>query len=280
LKIIRKIKEFQKYSDEKRRQGKTICLVPTMGALHEGHLSLIRRARSESDVVAVSIFVNPTQFGPEEDYAKYPRNFKKDSLLCKKAGADVLFYPSAREMYPERRLTTVSVAGLSQKLCALSRPGHFEGVATVVCKLFNIAKPHIAYFGKKDFQQFLIVRKMAKDLNIDVRIKGGATVREKDGLALSSRNRYLSKKERREAVCLNEALRRAEYLIKEIGMRDCRSIVKEMKSIIRAYPSTRVDYINITDAETLEDVRRIKGRVLIAMAVFVGKTRLIDNTVV
>jgi pantoate--beta-alanine ligase len=264
------------YSAKARLRGKAIGFVPTMGALHEGHLSLILRARKENKLVVVSIFVNPAQFGPKEDFRKYPRTFRHDAKLCKDSGVDAIFYPSVSAMYPEGFGTYVSVEGLSDCLCGGSRPGHFKGVATVVAKLFNIVGPDIAYFGAKDAQQSVIIRKMAQDLNIPVEVKVMPTVREASGLVLSSRNAYLSAGEKKDALVLARALSFAEYLVKN-GLRDTSRVVSAMRQLIRKKRSARIDYISIVDAETLESVKRIRGNELIALAVYIGKTRLIDN---
>ncbi len=280
MKIITKISLCQKHVDSLRKQGRTIGLVPTMGALHEGHLSLVKKARGENDTVVVSIFVNPAQFGPGEDYKKYPRAFAGDKKLCEKEKVDIVFCPAAGEMYPGKDLTAVNVEGLTDKLCGRSRTGHFKGVCTVVSKLFNIVKPHTAYFGQKDYQQFLVIRKMARDMNFHLKLRMCPTVREGDGLALSSRNRCLSPKERTEARCLHRALESARYLIKTKRVSGAGLIISRMKAIINEQPGARVDYINICDPETLEDVKSVKGKVLVGLAVFVGKTRLIDNVVI
>jgi pantoate--beta-alanine ligase len=270
---------MQRLSKIIKLKGKTLGFVPTMGALHEGHLSLIRRARKETGFVVVSIFVNPIQFGQNEDLKKYPRNLKQDALLCRKEGADIIFYPDARDMYPKNFRTYVGVDGLSEVLCGRFRPGHFKGVTTVVAKLFNIVSPDIAYFGQKDAQQAIIIKKMVKDLDMPVTIKIMPTVRQKDGLALSSRNTYLNQNERKEAIVLYQALNLARSLIRE-GRSDTADIIRRMKRLINKKKTSRIQYASIVDLENLRPVDRIKGGVLIALAVWIGKTRLIDNIII
>jgi pantoate--beta-alanine ligase len=250
-----------------------------MGALHEGHLSLIRQGRKENDSVVVSIFVNPIQFGPHEDYRRYPRNLSKDMYLCRKEGVDVIYYPRPKDMYAGDFKTYVEVKDLSQVLCGKSRPGHFRGVATVVTKLFNIVEPDVAYFGQKDMQQAVIIKKMVSDLNMPIKVKVMPIVREEDGLAMSSRNAYLNPQERKEASILYQALIRAEGLIKK-GKRDSQYIIKKMKGLINSKRSTQIDYIEIVDLDNLKPLKTVKGKVLIALAVWVGRTRLIDNIIV
>lgn len=279
MKIIKTPPVMAKVALAYKRKGKTIGFVPTMGALHEGHLSLIRRAARENDIVAVSIFVNPMQFGPKEDFNKYPRNLKHDEMLCKKAGADIIFYPRPDNMYGSNYRTYITVSGLSEVLCGKSRPGHFRGVATVVAKLFNIIQPDIAYFGQKDAQQAIIIKKMSEDLNFSVKIKVMPTVREKDGLAMSSRNIYLNSHQRKDALVLSQALKNAEALINK-GILDVRKITREMHRLISSKPSVRIDYIAAVDTKSLEPVKRISRGCLIALAVRIGKTRLIDNMLV
>jgi pantoate--beta-alanine ligase len=279
MRVVKKIKVMQKLADKYRAEKKIIGFVPTMGYLHEGHLSLVKIAKKKSDLCVVSIFVNPLQFGPQEDYHIYPRNFSRDKKLLKDLGVDIIFYPEVKEMYPEEQLTFVQVKKLSEGLCGRSRPGHFEGVATVVAKLFNIVKPHIAVFGQKDYQQAVIIKKMVKDLNFDVKIIVAPTVREKDGLACSSRNSYLSEKERKEAVVLYQSLLLAKKMIAE-GERNPEEIIKEMTKLITTKSSGKIDYIEIVDANTLQPVKEIHGKVCIALAVFFNKARLIDNILV
>jgi len=262
-----------------KKEGKSISLIPTMGYLHEGHLSLARAARKHTDVVIMSIFVNPIQFGPKEDLEKYPRDMKRDEQLATSAGVDVIFHPSAGDMYPEGYSTYVDVAGLTEKLCGASRPGHFKGVTTVVAKLFHITRPDIAYFGQKDAQQAIVMKKMVEDLNMGVEIKIMPIVRENDGLAMSSRNIYLSATERKDALVLYEALKKAECLIKS-GERDAGKVVKMMEDMISSVPGMRIDYISAVDTKNLEKIKIITGETLIALAVFASKTRLIDNIIV
>jgi len=271
---------MQKVANKLREEGKSIGFVPTMGALHEGHLSLMERARRDNDILVISIFVNPTQFGPGEDYRRYPRPFEKDRLLAQREGVDIIFYPSVSEMYGKEYSTYVEVERLSEGLCGLFRPGHFRGVASVVCKLFNIVKPNIAYFGQKDYQQLRIVKRMVEDLNMEVEIRECPIVREPDGLAISSRNSYLSPQERGEALSLYRALKCAKSLINNGS--SIRDIISRMEKIIQREPRAKIDYIKIVDPETLEDVNKIRpGRkALVALAVWIGKTRLIDNILV
>lgn len=264
---------------EARKKGKIVGFVPTMGALHEGHLSLIKAARRDSSFVVVSIFVNPTQFGPKEDYRSYPRNFKKDIELVKKEKIDLLFYPPAKVIYPDGFSTYISETCLSRALCGKSRPGHFIGVCTVVAKLFNIIEPDIAYFGQKDYQQARIIKKITKDLNFPTKIKVLPIVRERDGLAMSSRNIYLNSKEREVARCLYSAINLAKKLIKK-GERNSRKVISKMEELMKSKKRVEIDYIEIVDADELNDLKRIGGRALIALAVYVGKTRLIDNIIV
>ncbi|MCX5677874.1 MAG: pantoate--beta-alanine ligase [Candidatus Omnitrophica bacterium] len=262
-----------------KKEGKTIGFVPTMGYLHEGHVSLVKAARKHTDVVIMSIFVNPLQFGPKEDYEKYPRDIKRDEAMAGDAGVDVIFYPSVKDMYPEGYATYVNVESLTDSLCGASRPGHFKGVTTVVAKLFNIVKPDVAYFGQKDAQQAAVIKKMVRDLNMDIEIKSVPIIRETDGLAMSSRNVYLSEDERRQALVLNQSLEKALSLVKA-GERDPANVIKAMKELIARKPLVKVDYISIVDAKDLKDLSSISGEVLVALAAFVGKTRLIDNTII
>lgn len=278
MKIITTISEMHNHSDRLRDQGDRIGLVPTMGFLHEGHLSLMRRAREENHALVVSIFVNPTQFGPDEDYDSYPRDLEKDASLCREMGCDVLFTPAADEMYPEGNVTTVSIAGLTETLCGASRPGHFEGVTTVVSKLFNIVCPHRAYFGLKDYQQYRVISRMVQDLNMNIHIIGLPTVREEDGLAMSSRNAYLYDDERSGALSLSRSMDTAREMLKE-GIRDPRAIEAKVTGIIESESITRIDYVSVVNADDLTHLSTIEDRALLALAVFVGDTRLIDNTV-
>ncbi len=256
MKIIKKIKEIQRIADGAREKEEIIGLVPTMGYFHEGHLSLMRKARRENDLLVVSIFVNPTQFGPGEDFRSYPRDLKRDLRLAREIGVDVIFSPAVEEMYPKGFLTHVDVGEIGSILEGAARPGHFRGVATVVAKLFNAIKPHKAYFGQKDFQQTVVIKKMVEDLNMDVEIIVLPTIREKDGLATSSRNIYLKEKERKIAPLLYKSLKLAEELIKK-GERDCKKIIRKMKELIKKEKLIKLEYIAITDPETLKEVRRI-----------------------
>lgn len=279
MKLIQDIDEMTMASMDMKSKGMTIALVPTMGYLHEGHLSLVRFAVDTADSVVVSIFVNPSQFGPNEDFARYPRDMERDKALLEAEGVDILFCPDPDDMYPDGFKTWVEVEGLSNIMCGASRPGHFRGVATVVCKLFNIIRPDRAVFGEKDFQQLAIIRRMVKDLNMPVEVAGCPIVRERDGLAMSSRNIYLDPEERRIAVCLFEALKLAEDLVKK-GECLAERIMDEVKKHILSRPKTKIDYIFLGDPETLGPVDTIKDRpVLLALAVWVGGTRLIDNTI-
>lgn len=264
-------------SKKAKFKGKNIGLVPTMGALHAGHLSLIRQARKENDFTVVSIFVNPTQFGPKEDFKKYPRKLKLDARLCKKEGVDIIFYPDARPMYPQNYKTYVTVKDFSDVLCGKSRPGHFKGVATVVTKLFNIVQPDVAYFGQKDIQQAIIMKKMVCDLNMPVEIKVMPTVRDKEGLALSSRNTYLNKQEKKDALVLFQALNLAKYLIKH-GATDTDRIISRTRHLIEKKKTAKIDYISIVNSDNLKPVKKISKNCLIALAAWIGKTRLVDNT--
>ncbi|MFA5146302.1 MAG: pantoate--beta-alanine ligase [Candidatus Omnitrophota bacterium] len=279
MKTVNSVSRMMTLSKMMRKEGKSVGFVPTMGYLHEGHLSLAKTARKHTDIVVMSIFVNPAQFGPGEDFDRYPRDLKRDEELAGSAGVDILFYPSVKEMYPAGYATYVTVERLSEKLCGGLRPGHFKGVATVVTKLFGIIKPDIAYFGQKDAQQAMIIKKMADDLNMGVEVKVLPTIREKDGLAMSSRNVYLSEGERKDAGVLYESLRKAEGLIKE-GERDAKKISGTIRDMIMARPGVKIDYVAIVDAKEFNEVRTISGETLIALAVFVGTTRLIDNIII
>lgn len=282
MRIYTSIKSLQSFLDTVRaihelpQPKKKIGFVPTMGALHKGHLELIKAAKKISNIVVVSIFVNPIQFGPKEDFKKYPRNIKKDKSLLKKMGVNVLFLPNAKEMYSKNHKTFVNVNNLSEKLCGKYRPGHFAGVATVVAKLFNIVKPDFAFFGEKDFQQLAIIKKMAKDLNLDIAIKSIPTAREKDGLAMSSRNAYLSKEERDIAPTLYKGLLLAKSMIKN-GQKDTETIKNTIRKFILKEKQFKIQYISICDPNTLDDLNSIKKTVLIALAAYLDKTRLIDN---
>lgn len=260
--------------------GKTIGFVPTMGALHEGHLSLVKRARSENDIVVVSIFVNPIQFGPAEDFEKYPRDIEGDMEKLKREGVNILFMPDARSMYPEGFSSYITVKDLSDKLCGAFRPGHFSGVATVVCKLFNIVKPVAAYFGQKDFQQTVIIKRMMEDLNMDVDIIVCPTVRENDGLAMSSRNVYLNHEERRAAAVIYNTLLSASKMIKS-GALNSLDVRKHMHDMLKAEPLiSEIQYAGLYDTNTLDELNEFKKQNLLAIAVKIGSTRLIDNMLV
>ncbi|MFH0940672.1 MAG: pantoate--beta-alanine ligase [Candidatus Omnitrophota bacterium] len=277
MKIVKKISILQKKVSRLKRNGRRIGLVPTMGYLHEGHLSLVRRASKENDVVVVSIFVNPTQFGPHEDLKKYPRDLKKDLRLLK-GFCDIVFTPTPKDMYPRDSCTFVEVRGTSDILCGSTRKGHFIGVTTVVAKLFNIVSPDNAYFGQKDAQQAAIIKKMARDLNFPVMVSVLPIVREKDGLAMSSRNVYLSAQERSDAVILFQSLKSAERLAKQ-GTKDTAKIKGILADFIGRKQLARIDYIEIVDPNTLESLKVIEKEALLLMAVYIGKTRLIDNTI-
>lgn len=279
MKTIENISRMSTLVKMMKKESKSIGFVPTMGYLHEGHLSLVRAAKKHTDVVVMSIFVNPTQFGPKEDFEKYPKDLRRDEELARDAGVDVIFHPSSIDMYPEGYASYVTVEKLTDTLCGASRPGHFKGVATVVTKLFNIVKPDVAYFGQKDMQQALIIKKMASDLNMGIDIKIMPILRESDGLAMSSRNMYLSESERRDSVILNQSLKQAESVIKH-GEKDARKVIKSVEDIIKQKPSARIDYVRIVDTRDLKDIKVISGEIMIAIAVFFGQTRLIDNTII
>jgi pantoate--beta-alanine ligase len=279
MEVIATVKEMRRRSEQLRQEGKTIAFVPTMGYLHEGHLALMREGKDRGDILIISIFVNPTQFGPEEDYEKYPRDMQRDLKLAQKVGVDIVFTPSAREMYPDNFQTHVEVERVTQHLCGISRPGHFRGVTTIVAKLFNIVKPHLALFGRKDYQQLVTIKRMVEDLNMDIEIIGIPTARERDGLAMSSRNTYLSPKKRKEAASLYRALRKGEELFRQ-GERNAAVILTAVRGIIEEAKPTTIDYVKICDAHTLEDIEEIKGEATIAVAVQIGKTRLIDNLII
>jgi len=277
MRVIKTIKEYREY--RKNIDGK-VGFVPTMGYLHEGHLSLIKEARKECDKIIVSIFVNPTQFGPKEDLADYPRDFEKDSRLCEKEGTDCIFYPDNKEMYPGDELTIVNVKEITNKLCGMSRPTHFGGVTTVVNKLFNIIQPDVAYFGRKDLQQSIVIKKMVKDLNMSVEIKVCPIIREEDGLAKSSRNEYLTKEERKVAPMLNKSLVYAKELFDK-GENNPEKIKSKIMDNINSKLNGKgnVDYVEIFDIDKIKPVKEVKRGDAIALAVFLGKARLIDNII-
>ncbi len=279
MKIITQISEMQNQANRMRGQGTRIGLVPTMGYLHEGHLSLIRKAKEKTDLTVTSIFVNPAQFGPNEDFQSYPRDFDRDTALAYGAGCDIIFYPNHHEFYPESYLTYVEVEKITRVLCGISRPTHFQGVTTVVTKLFNIVKPHVAVFGQKDAQQVIVIQRMVADLNYDIEIIVVPTVREKDGLAMSSRNSYLSPDQRAQAVVLYQSLMEAKRMI-DGGERNANIIQDRMREMIEQQPDAVIDYIEIVDTTTLKPQTNLTEEVLIALAVKIGKPRLIDNIIV
>jgi pantoate--beta-alanine ligase len=276
MKVVTSVAGMKALARRWKKEGKSIGFVPTMGYLHEGHLSLVRESKTRADVTVVSIFVNPAQFGPNEDFKKYPRDLEKDSAYLEKGGVDCLFYPDAAEIYPPGYRTYVEVRGLQDRLCGKARPGHFQGVATVVLKLFDIVGPGLAFFGAKDAQQVLIIGKMAVDLDLDTEVVTCPLVRDPDGLALSSRNAYLSPEERKAALVLSISLRWAERAV-AAGERDTAKVIAGIRAAIEAEPLARVDYVEAVDPVNLDPVAEIRGDVLIALAVFVGSTRLIDN---
>ncbi len=276
MQIIHSIEELRSIIREWRKEGLSVGLVPTMGYLHEGHKSLIVKAVSENDRVVVSDFVNPTQFGVNEDLSSYPRDIDRDAALCQEAGASLIFHPEPEEMYFKDNCTFVDMDSLTKGLCGKTRPTHFRGVCTVVSKLFHIVTPDKAYFGEKDAQQLAVIRRMVRDLNFDITIVGCPIVREADGLAMSSRNTYLSKEERKAALILKKSLMAGEERMKE-GERDAVVIKKAIVTNMETEPLARIDYVEIVDAETLENVARIEKPVLVATAVYIGNTRLIDN---
>jgi len=276
MKSCKTIGEMRAASRAARHSGKRLGFVPTMGALHQGHISLVRAARARCDVVAVSIFVNPLQFGPNEDLAKYPRTFERDLELLEKEAVDILFAPTPEEMYPARVVTYVTVEGLSEKLCGKSRLGHFRGVTTVVAKLFHIVEPDLAFFGQKDAAQAAIIRRMVRDLNLPVEIEVCPIVREPDGLAMSSRNAYLSPQERKSALVLHRALTQVKSRFDQ-GERNAAALIEAGGQVLALEPAVRVDYFEIVDSATLDPLPELTSSALVAIAAFVGNTRLIDN---
>ena len=276
--IVAEVRELQRWAEQMRAEGRRIALVPTMGALHEGHLSLVRLAHARADRVVVSIFVNPTQFGPHEDLKHYPRDLASDLSRLRGHGVDVVFTPSVREMYPEGDATWVEVERIGEGMCGGHRPGHFRGVTTVVARLFNAARPHVAVFGDKDYQQLVLIRRMARDLLFDLEIVAGPTVREPDGLAMSSRNAYLTPEARQQARALNAALHEVRELVRS-GELDSERLVAAARNRIEKEPLIEIDYIEIRDAESLEPVSRLDRRAVLGLAVRVAATRLIDNTI-
>ena len=276
--IITEVRKLQRWADGIRADGRRIALVPTMGALHEGHLSLVRLAQARADRVVVSIFVNPTQFGPKEDLEHYPRDLAGDLSKLRGRGVDVVFTPNVREMYPEGDATWVEVERLSEGMCGRHRPGHFRGVTTVVARLFNAARPHVALFGEKDYQQLVLIRRMARDLLFDLEIVAGPTVREPDGLAMSSRNAFLTPEARQQARALNAALHEVRELVRS-GELDAERLLAAARNRIEKEPLAEIDYIEIRDAETLEPLGRLDRRAVMGLAVRFAATRLIDNTI-
>ncbi|MBT4139503.1 MAG: pantoate--beta-alanine ligase [Candidatus Latescibacteria bacterium] len=276
MEVIQTISHMHQVADQLRNAGDRVGLVPTMGYLHEGHLSLITRALEDANQVVVSIFVNPTQFGPKEDLAAYPRDLDRDLDLIEKAGAKFAYVPEVEEVYPEGFATYVNVEGLTDNLCGISRPEHFKGVTTIVSKLFAAVKPHLAVFGQKDAQQVLVIQRMVRDLNFDVEVVVAPTVREADGVAKSSRNVYLTPEERQDAPALYRALQKGKALI-EAGVRDPEEVVRTMRAMINATPYGQIDYVEAVDMDQLAPMSALSGQVLLAVAVYFGKARLIDN---
>ncbi len=276
MEIAETIKSVRALVKSARGKGKTIGLVPTMGALHSGHLSLIKAAIKRTGFIVVSIFVNPSQFGPGEDFENYPRNFKADAELCEKTGVDVIFAPTVQEMYPRENLTWVNVEKLTEPLCGRFRPEHFRGVTTVCAKLFNIVMPDVAFFGQKDAQQAIVIKRTVADLNMPLEIVVCPTVREESGLAVSSRNKYLTEAEKKDSAILYTALQKCKKMIGE-GVPDSQILITEMRRLIEKVPSAKIDYISIVDSETLQDIAHAEGKILVALAVHIGQARLIDN---
>ena len=278
MKVVTTVKEVRDYVKQWKKNGETVGFVPTMGYLHEGHGSLITKARENNDKVVVSIFVNPMQFGPTEDLDSYPRDLEKDSKFCESLGADLIFHPEPEEMYHDDFSSYVDMSVLTEELCGLSRPVHFRGVCTVVTKLFNIVQPDNAYFGQKDAQQLAIIKHMVQDLNMDINVVGCPIVREEDGLAKSSRNTYLSPEERKAALILSKTVKLAKELI-DAGEKDADVVVAKMKENIETEPMAKIDYVKAVNGLTMQQQKEIKAPMLIAMAVYIGKTRLIDNMI-
>ncbi|RQW86810.1 MAG: pantoate--beta-alanine ligase [Geobacter sp.] len=279
MEIITSVVEMQERAKETLASGKTISFVPTMGFLHQGHASLLREGRAQGDLLVLSIFVNPTQFGVGEDFASYPRDLRRDSEIAAENGVNIIFAPTAGEMYPQGYQTYVNVEAVSLPLCGAARPGHFRGVTTVVAKLFNIVKPTVAFFGEKDFQQLQVISRMVRDLNMAVRIVGMPTIREDDGLAKSSRNSYLSPEERRAALCLSRSLAAVSDLYRS-GEKDVERLRAELLAILDSESLARIDYAELRDGDSLEEVRQADDRTVVALAVRIGTTRLIDNTMI
>lgn len=278
MRIVSSVKEMQEVSESERLAGRRVVLVPTMGYFHEGHLNLMREGRTRGDLLVVSLYVNPAQFAPTEDFAAYPRDFERDRRLAEEVGVDVIFSPGDGEMYPEGYQTYVEVEKVTRNLCGISRPSFFRGVTTVCAKLFHIVKPHVTVFGKKDFQQWVTICRMVRDLNMEIEVVGLPTMREPDGLAMSSRNVYLTSEERDSALSLCRSLRIADEMHRK-GERDAAAILLAVRKFISDHPRARIDYARICDSRTLQDIERIEGEGVLALAVWVGKTRLIDNHV-
>lgn len=278
MKIVGTVKEVREQVKEWKKQGLSVGLVPTMGYLHEGHKSLMEAARKDNDKVVVSIFVNPMQFGPTEDLATYPRDLDHDAALCESVGVDLIFHPEAEEMYEKDFCSFVDMTGLTEGLCGKTRPIHFRGVCTVVNKLFNIVTPDHAYFGQKDGQQLAVIKRMVRDLNMDIEIVGCPIVREEDGLAKSSRNTYLSPEERKAALILSKTVALGKELAKT--EKDANKVVETMKENIKTEPLAKIDYVEAVDALSMAPVEKLEGTCMLAMAVYIGKTRLIDNTLI
>ena len=279
MQIVSTVKEVRTQVKEWRKQGLSIGFVPTMGYLHEGHASLMKRAKEECDKVVASIFVNPMQFGVNEDLDSYPRDLDADAKLCDSIGVDLIFHPEVEEMYAEGFCSFVDMNGLTKELCGKSRPIHFRGVCTVVNKLFNIVTPDKAFFGQKDAQQLAVIKRMVKDLNMDIEVIGCPIIREEDGLAKSSRNTYLNEEERKAALILSQTIRLGEQLVKD-GVTNVAELVVAMKENISKEPLAKIDYVEAVNMDTIEKIDKVEGTVLVAMAVYIGKTRLIDNFIV
>ncbi len=279
MRVVKSIQPLRQLIKQAKQKGKTIGFVPTMGALHEGHASLLKKSRKENDISILSIFINPTQFGPHEDLNKYPREFNHDRRLAEQGGVDILFYPSAKTIYPREYLTYIEVNGITNLLCGCTRPGHFKGVTTIVGKLINIINPDCMYVGQKDAQQAVVIKKMVSDLNFDVDVKVCPIIREPDGLAMSSRNRYLSPQQRREAPILSQSLKKAKKIISS-GERNPQKIIRLITSNIKQNSTGMIEYIECVNADTLTPLKILTGNILVALAVKFGSTRLIDNMVV
>lgn len=278
MEVIGTVEQMQRLSESYRRAGDTIALVPTMGFLHEGHLELMRVGKRYADKLIISIFVNPTQFGPSEDYGQYPRDTEGDLKKARNVGVDIVFMPSVEEIYPDGFQTKIHLEKVTKHLCGISRPLHFDGVTTVVAKLFNITKPHFAIFGEKDYQQLIVISRMVMDLNMDIEVMGIPTVREEDGLAMSSRNKYLNPEERKSALCLTKSMDLAGQMLRD-GEKDAGVIKEAIESLINNHPFTDIDYVILCHPTTLEDLETLGDENLLALAVRVGKTRLIDNCI-